>query len=171
MKRIDVEELRRLYDSAQCSIRWEGLQTYLVPWEDEDFAAWRRGDPSPPSERTDKYLTSLRERTDSGRRVVRVRGLRRPVTEYTHYEFEHGYAPHATAGQETVIVDLDEYPEFDGHDDFVVFDQDAVMWYRYDAECHLLGYDYSDDPEIVADRTALLEQMLAVAVPFTEVVL
>lgn len=53
----------------------------------------------------------------------------------------------------------------------MVFDYDAVMWYRYDDEFHLLGYDYSDDPADVTDRSALLDRMLAVAVPFTEVVL
>lgn len=172
MRRIDVDELLRLYDSTrERSVRWEGLQTYLVPWEDEEFAAWRRGEPLPPDEKAEERLANLRKLTESGRREVRVRGVRRPVSEYTRFEFETGYAPRAAAGQETFVVDLDEHPEFDGIEDFVVFDQDAVMWYRYDADCHLFGYDYSDDPEVVADRAALLERMLAVAMPFTEVVL
>ena len=170
VKRIDVDELWRLYRGIRHkSVRWEGLQTYTVPWEDAEFAAWQRGEKSATATIDDEYLVDLRKLIESGRREVRVRGLRRPATEYTRFEFETAYDPQATAGQETYVVDLDRYPEFDGHDDFVVFDHDAVMWYRYDDEFHLLGYDYSDDPVDVQDRAALLDRMLAVAVPFTEV--
>lgn len=170
MRRIDLEELWRLYDSIRDkSVRWEGLQAYSVPWEDEEFGAWCRGDRSKAVMIGDEYLDKLRKLTASGRREVRIRGLRRPATDYTRFEFETAYAPQATVGQETYVVDLDKFPEFDGHDDFAVFDQDAVMWYRYDSEHHLLGYDYSDDPADVTDRSALLDRMLAVAVPFNEV--
>jgi hypothetical protein len=171
LERIDLTELRRLYDSVQeKSVRWEGRQIYAVPWENEDFATWKRGEPLPANHLQD-YLEYLRERRAAGHRTVRVRGLKRPITDYTRFEFEVAYVPSAEAGQETVVVDMDKYPEFDGHDDFAVFDRDGVMWYRYDDEHHLLGYDYSDDPALVADRAALLDRMLAVAVPFTEVVL
>jgi hypothetical protein len=172
VKRIDVDELWRLYNGVrEKSVRWEGLQTYAVPWEDETFAAWRRGELPAPTEARQSQLENLRVRTELGRRVVRVRGLRRPATEYTRFEFETSYQPRGAAGQETVVVDLDEHPEFDGIEDFAVFDHEAVMWYRYDDEFHLLGYDYSDDPADVDDRAALLDRMLAVAVPYTEVVL
>lgn len=170
MKRIDLKELHRLYDGTrEKSVRWEGLQTYAVPWEDEEFAAWRRGEEFTPTTLDDEYLAKIRRHTESGRREVRVRGLRRPATEYTRFEFETGYAPAAAAGQETYVVDLDKHPEFDGIEDFVVFDNDGVMWYRYDDESRLLCYNYSDDPKLVTDQAALLERMLAVAVPFTEV--
>ncbi|MBA2308593.1 MAG: hypothetical protein H0W01_04680 [Pseudonocardiales bacterium] len=172
MRRIDVDELYRLYHGAkQGSVRWEGLQIYRVPWEDEGLAAWRRGEPQPPSEESERSLASTRRAAEAGRLHLRVRGLRRPATEYTRHEFEVAYPENAAAGEPTVVVDLDEHPEFDGIEDFVVFDHDSVMWYRYDADCHLLGYDHSDDPALVADRAALLERMLAVAMPFTEVVL
>lgn len=172
MRRIALDELHRLYDGfRERAVRWEGLQTYRVPWEVERIAAWQRGEPDPPSKETDRNQARIRATVESGRSSLRVRGLRRPATEYTRREFEVAYPRNAAAGEPTVVVDLDEHPEFDGNDDFVVFDHDAVMWYRYDSDFHLLGYDYSDDPAEVADRAAVLERMLAVAVPFTEVVL
>jgi hypothetical protein len=170
VRRIDADELIRLYDEIRDrSVRWEGLQTYAVPWEDNEFAAWRRGEEPPSRTIDEEYLRNLRNLTQSGRREVRVRGIRRPITEYTRFEFQTGYPRAATAGQETYVVDMDKYPEFRDIDDFVVFDNDGVTWYRYDNECRLLGYDYSDDPTLVADQAALLERILAVAVPFTEV--
>lgn len=172
MKRIDVDELWRLYMGVrERSVRWEGLQTYRVPWEDGEVEAWERGETVPLNPEYRRSLSSARQIKESGRSTVRVRGLRRPATDYTRHEFAVAYPENAAAGEETVVVDLDRYPEFDGHDDFVVFDQDAVMWYRYDDEFRLLGYDYSDDPADVKNGAALLDRMLAVAVPFTEVVL
>lgn len=172
MKRIDLDELYRLYEGIrERSVRWEGLQTYRVPWEKERIAAWERGEPPPPSEELDRSQMVSQRAIESGRLHVRVRGLRRPATDYTRRQFAVAYPENAASGEPTVVVDLDEYPEFNGNEDFVVFDRDAVMWYRYNADFHLLGYDYSDDPAEVADRAALLDRMLAVAVPFTEVVL
>jgi hypothetical protein len=170
MKRIDVDELYRLYNGVRDrAVRWEGLQIYRVPWEEGDVEAWRQGEARSPNEQGKRSLESTRRISESGRSDIRVRGLRRPVTDYTRHEFAVAYPENAEAGEVTVVVDLDKYPEFDSHEDFVVFDRDAVMWYRYDDEFRLLGYDYSDDPADVADRAALLDRMLAVAVPYTEV--
>ncbi|WP_051342088.1 DUF6879 family protein [Pseudonocardia spinosispora] len=172
MKRIDVDELYSLYNGVRDrAVRWEGLQVYRVPWEKERIEAWERGETAPADDRKDRSTRSMRRISESGRRSIRVRGLRRPATDYIRRQFATAYPNNAAAGEDTVVVDLDEHPEFDGVEDFVVFDRKSVMWYRYDDECRLLGYDFSDDAADVADRVALLDRMLVAAVPYTEVVL
>jgi hypothetical protein len=61
------------------------------------------------------------------------------------------------------------HPEFDHvRDDFVVFDEDAVLWYRYTDEDVLTGYDYTEEPKVVRDCVALAEEVRAAAVPYRE---
>lgn len=150
------------------AVRWEGLQTYRVPWEDDQVAAGRRGDPLPPNARVEASLETIRQITTSGRRIVRVRGIHQPVSDYTRYEIEAAYPPNAAAGEEIHVVDLDEHPGFDGVGDFVVFDDDGVVRYLYDAEGRLLGYDFTDRPGDLTECRAILQRLLAAAVPLGE---
>ena len=150
------------------AVRWEGLQTYRVPWEDDQVAAWRRGDPLPPNARLEASLETIRQITESGRRIVRVRGIHQSVSEYTRYEIEAAYPPNAAAGEEIHVVDLDEHGEFDAVGDFVIFDDDGVVRYLYDAEGHLLGYEFTDRPGDLTECRAIRQRLLAVAVPLRQ---
>jgi hypothetical protein len=167
---IGVERLRKLYEGvAHRSLRLECRQAYAVPWEDEGFAAWRRGEPEPPDPSFEQNLARIRAITASGRRVARVRFVELPMTEYTRWEFETGYPKSTAAGQEVFVVDRAEHPEFDHvREDFVVFDDTSLMYYRYTDDDRLTGYEYSDDPALVAQHLALAEEVLAASTPFAE---
>ncbi len=70
---ITVERLRELYAGvAKRSLRLETRQTYAVPWEDEDMAAWRRAN---PSRRGLDCLSTTRERGRSSTAVDARRGF------------------------------------------------------------------------------------------------
>jgi hypothetical protein len=168
MIRIGVERLLELYEGAEHrSLRLECRQAYRVPWEDEGFAAWRRGEPEPPSPSFERHLATCRSIVASGRRLVRVRFVELPLTLYSRYEFETGYPQSSEAGEEIYLIDRAEHPEFDHvREDFVVFDDTSVMYYRYADDGELTGYDYSDDPSLVAEHLALAEEVLAAATPF-----
>ncbi|MGH9207376.1 MAG: DUF6879 family protein, partial [Acidimicrobiales bacterium] len=67
------------------------------------------------------------------------------------------------------ILDRALHPEFDHvREDFVVFDDTSVMWYRYTAKDILTGYDYTEEPDVVRRCMALAEEVRAAAVPYRE---
>jgi hypothetical protein len=167
---IDVERLLELYEGVDHrSLRLECRQAYAVPWEDERVAAWRRGEPEPPSPSSEENQARIRAITASGRRVARVRFVELPMTEYTRRQFETAYPQSTAAGEEIFVVDRAAHPEFDHvREDFVVFDDTALMYYRYTDDDRLTGYEYSDDPVLVAEHLALAEEVLAAATPLAE---
>lgn len=167
---ISVERLQELYEGVDHrSLRLECRQAYAVPWEDGRLDAWRRGEPETPSPSSEANQARIRAITGSGRRVVRVRFVELPMTEYTRWEFETGYPKSTAAGQEVFVIDRAEHPEFDHvREDFVVFDDTSLMYYRYTDDDRLTGYEYSDDPALVAEHLALAEEVLDAATPLAE---
>ncbi|MGH3827440.1 MAG: DUF6879 family protein [Pseudonocardiaceae bacterium] len=151
------------------ALRLETLQRYAVPWEDEGLAAWRRGEPEPLTPQRKRTMETLRLVTESGRRIGRVRFVELPLTEYSRHEFEVAYPRTTEAGEEVHILDRALHPEFDHvREDFVVFDDTSVMWYRYTAEDILTGYDYTEEPDVVRRCMTLAEEVRAAAVPYHE---
>jgi hypothetical protein len=169
MSKIDVIGLYQ--GIKRRALRLETRQRYAVPWEDEGLAAWRRGEPEPPTPQMERTMETLRLATQSGRTIGRVRFVELPFTEYTRHEFEVAYPRTSAAGEEIHILDRALHPEFDHvREDFVVFDDTSVMWYRYTAEDILTGYDYSEEPDVVRECVALAEQVRTAAVPYREYV-
>ena len=171
MTPISLDRLSELYDGiTHRSLRLETRQTYAVPWEDETRAAWRRGDPQPPlDEMGERHMAKCRAVANSGRHAVRVRFVELPMTEYSEREFAWAYPRSTAAGEEINVIDRAEHPEFDHVcEDFVVFDDTAVMYYRYTVDDQLTGYEFSDDPAAVAEHLALAEEVLSVATPFPQ---
>jgi hypothetical protein len=168
---IGLDRLKELYAGvANRSLRMETRQTYAVPWEDERRAAWRNGEPDPPhNEEAGSHLDGCRRIRESGRHKMRVRFVELPMNEYSAREFAWAYPANTAAGEEINIVDRAEHPEFDDYvEDFVVFDDAGVMYYRYDDDHRLLGYEFSDDPAVVAQHVRLAETAWAASIPFAE---
>ncbi len=165
----DIDVIALYQGIKHRALRLETRQRYAVPWEDEGLAAWRRGEPEPVTRQRESTTETLRLATESGRRIGRVRFVELPFTEYTQHEFEVGYPRLAEAGEEIHVLDRAVHPEFDHvRDDFVVFDDTSVMWYRYTAEDILTGYDYTEEPDVVRDCMALAGKVRAAAVPYRE---
>lgn len=165
----DIDVIGLYQGIAHRALRMETRQRYAVPWEDEGLAKWRRGEPEPRTQQTDSTMETLRLATESGRRIGRVRFVELPLTEYSRHEFEVAYPRTTEAGEEVHVLDRALHPEFDHvREDFVVFDDTSVMWYRYTAEDILTGYDYTEEPDVVRDCIALAEEVRAAAVPYRE---
>lgn len=165
----DIDVIGLYQGIAHRALRLETRQRYAVPWEDEGLAAWRRGEPEPMTPQKERTFETLRLATTSGRRIGRVRFVELPMTEYTRHEFEVAYPRLTEAGEEVHILDRAVHPEFDHvREDFVIFDEGSVMWYRYTAEDILTGYDYTEELDVVRHCVALAEEVRAAALPFRE---
>jgi hypothetical protein len=165
----DIDVIGLYQGIARRALRLETRQRYAVPWEDEGLAAWRRGEPEPTTPQMERTSETLRKVAESGARIGRVRFVELPFTEYTRHEFDVAYPRNTEAGEEIHVLDRAQHPEFDHvRDDFVVFDDTSVMWYRYTADDVLTGYDYTEEPDVVRDCVALAEEVRAAAVPYRE---
>jgi hypothetical protein len=165
----DIDVIGLYQGIKRRALRLETRQRYAVPWEDEGLAAWRRGEPEPATPQRERTMETLRLATESGRRIGRVRFVEMPFTEYTQHEFEVAYPRLTEIGEEIHILDRARHPEFDHvREDFVVFDDTSVMWYRYTAVDILTGYDYTEEPDVVRDCVTLAEEVRDAAVPYRE---
>jgi hypothetical protein len=165
----DIDVIGLYQGITRRALRLETRQRYAVSWEEEDLAAWRRGEPEPPTPQRDRTMETLRLVTESGRSIGRVRFVELPMTEYSRHEFEVAYPRLTEAGEEVHVLDRALHPEFDHvREDFVVFDGASVMWYRYTAEDVLTGYDYTKEPDVVRHCVTLAEEVRAAAVPYRE---
>ena len=66
------------------------------------------------------------------------------------------------------VGDGTEHPEFGAVSDFVIFDDDAVVRYRYDEAGHLVAYDFTDLPQDLTECRDVRHRLLAAAVPLGE---
>jgi uncharacterized protein DUF6879 len=90
------------------AFRLETRQQYEVASDGSDFARYLAGEPGPTPERKQPWLDRLRSERERGLHRSRVRIVTHPVTEYTRFECEWGYAPNEEAGEHVSILDVAE---------------------------------------------------------------
>ncbi len=90
------------------AFRLETLQTYEVAADGSDYRRYLDGERSWTVERKQPWLDVLAAEKAAGRYRHRVRIVSRPVSDYTRYECEWGYAPNVAAGEDIRIIDLGE---------------------------------------------------------------
>lgn len=161
---VDVLALHRQIERD--AFRLETLQTYDVSFEAEQVAAFRRGAPLPDTPALTRSRRIVADLTQAGRRLWRVHLVDLPLSEYLRYEFT-AYETNIAAGEEVFIADRAAHPDLaDLHDDFVLLDDAAIVWYRYTEEGRLIGYEYDDAPATVARCRAARDLAVRWAVPF-----
>jgi hypothetical protein len=159
----DGELLVQLYEAPA-----EALQTYDVSFEAEQVAAFRRGEPLPDTPAVVESRRTIADLTGAGRRLWRVHVVDVPLSEYLRYEFA-AYEANIAAGEEVYIADRAAARDLAQlRDDFVLFDDAAVVWFRYDGGGRLLGYDYDDSPAALERCRAARDLAVRWAVPFHE---
>jgi len=141
---MDLDDLMRIADRATDHFRLETLTQYLVPEEEEDFAAWKRGERRRTTPENNAWAAELREVTAAGARWWRVRILDYPLTDYSAFEL-FGYQDYDALGQETFVADRAWHADLtDLHEDFWIFDSTAIRMV-YDEEGHFLYPVQCDD--------------------------
>ncbi|MGH3615721.1 MAG: DUF6879 family protein [Pseudonocardia sp.] len=126
---------------TQRAFRLETLQQYEVASDGSDFARYLAGEAVPTQARKQPWLDRLRAERDRGLRRSRVRLVTHPITDYTRYECEWGYAPNVDAGEDVRILDLAEAHLDAGDLDRLLATGD--FWLLDDVEVVVMHYDGS----------------------------
>ncbi|MFG2815215.1 DUF6879 family protein [Streptomyces sp. NPDC048410] len=166
--RLAGSEWRAFFDSMEREAwRLETLPVYSVPQEAEairEFADSGVVDPAAVK----PWVDRLHGYASAGRNVGRVHVVRRPLTEYLKFEFEH-YRHNVAAGEDVRILDVTDRPDpLAGAPDFWIFDQARVVLMQYEVDGTQVGrevYEGDVTPFLELRRVAIAE-----AVPFEEYV-
>lgn len=149
--------------------RLETLPQYLMPQEDEEFAAFRSGARIDPETVANEYTDRLRRQAAEGRTQGRVHVVTRPPSEYLRFEFHHYYKSHALAGEQIRILDVtDRLNPLEGAQDFWMFDHSEVVLMNYHPDGRQISrevYEGDTAPFVEYQRIAVAE-----SVPFEEYV-
>jgi hypothetical protein len=151
MTKMTRDHLLDISNQAKDQFRLETLPQYLVPHEDADFAAWKRGERRRRSPETSEWLAHIRDTTAAGARWWRVRILDYPLAEYSAHEL-HAYQDNAAAGEEIFVADRAWHADLaDLHEDFWLYDSEVAVRMVYDDEGHFLHPEQRDDVQRYLD--------------------
>ncbi|MFC9693486.1 DUF6879 family protein [Kribbella sp. NPDC056951] len=152
---MNYEEFDAHFDRFTTEVfRLENLQRYSVSGEEEEFAAFRRGDPLPErSVRTSPWLARIAVTTIGGKRWERVHVVDHPLSEYLRYELV-GYVENQVAGEQIGIADRAADASLSAlGEDFWLFDSESPDAYavlmHYDEAGHFVGFDHTVDPAVL----------------------
>ena len=171
---MDATELREFIRQhfTRTAFRLETLQQYdpTAP----DYRRYLDGEPGPNKQ---AWVDRLRSERDRGLYRHRVRIVTHPVTEYTRYECEWGYAPNVAAGEDVRIYDI-------GSGVWRGVEHDVALgdWWLVtdrDGEMHGVLMKYADDGRFLSAEEVTSswqlkvlaqtrDEMWADAEPFTE---
>ena len=167
---MDATELRDFIRTTftRTAFRLETLQQYdpAAP----DYRRYLDGEAGPNKQ---AWLDRLRDERDRGLYRHRVRIVTRPVTDYTRYECEWGYAPNVGAGEDVRILDLGEQSLPIGeHDpmngDWWLIDDEHLIVMRYDRDGAFASGRLVGDAALVDAARAARKRLWRHAQPFTD---
>jgi hypothetical protein len=145
---VTPNDLGVLFEAFERSaFRLEARDTYKVPDEDERLAAFLLGRELPArTAEEDEWLGLLTRATAAGRKIVRVRIVTKPLTDYTRFELAV-YPENIGAGEEIRVVERERLPQ--GRDswdeDFWLFDRDTAVVLQYETDGRFLGVEEGRD--------------------------
>jgi hypothetical protein len=149
--RLEGEAWSRYFrDFASSAFRLELRQVYTMPGEEEDLAAFERGE-LPPKGYHYGWLDTVAEAVKAGKTFRRVRIVTRPLSFYTKWEFTWAYDWNVKAGEDIRILDLTDGagPELPDHD-FWLFDDTTVVKLIYRPDGTQIGRELVEHPDLSA---------------------
>jgi hypothetical protein len=155
---------------TRSAFRLETLDVYDMPGEREEFARHLAGE-RPPPDLHYRWLDTVAEGVQAGKRFQRVHVVTSPLSDYLKYEFAWGYIFNVRAGEDIRILDLayQANPGLPAHD-FWLLDDITVVRMDYTEHGTQLGRELLQDidpaPYVRWKRLALaliirLDQLLA----------
>ncbi|MEU5897697.1 DUF6879 family protein [Streptomyces venezuelae] len=157
---LDGEDWRRYFDAfAHEAWRFEAQPTYTMPKEQESLARFLRG-ADKPSAHNARWHERVRGYVKSGKRIGRVRIVRRPLTDYQRYQFAWGIPGNIAAGEDIRILDvtLEDYGLPLSGRDWWLFDEARIahLNFRPDGtQINREAFEGDPTPYLEWKRTAL----------------
>jgi hypothetical protein len=166
--------LDELFDNFERStFRLETLPQYLVDVEEERFGAFRDGRPLPPwPQESVEWFADIAKSVAAGKTWGRVHVIDWPPSDYTRFELVC-YADNVRAGENIRIADRSADPALaELRQDFWLFDAETghpvAVLMRYDEEGHWLGWNLSEERNVVQRCREQRDMALAHSVPLAE---
>jgi uncharacterized protein DUF6879 len=164
---LEGEGWRTFFDGyTESAWRLELLPSYAMPQEAERLARFLAGERLPEDYHS-SWMDRVSQYVASGRVIGRVHVVRRPLSDYLLFEFDH-YRHHARAGEDIRILDVtDNYLTGLPDHDFWLFDDVRVVKMLYREDGTQIGRELVENVDLDKYRQ-LKETALANAVPFAE---
>ncbi|MEV3854348.1 DUF6879 family protein [Streptomyces sp. NPDC050095] len=167
---LDGEEWRRYFDAFEREAwRFEAQPTYTMPREQENVACFLRGEEK-PLDHNARWHERVRAYIESGKRIGRVRIVRRPLTDYQRYQFAWGIPGNIAAGEDIRVLDVtqDDYGLPLSGRDWWMFDEAKIVYLNFRPDGTQLNREvYQGGPEPYREWRRIALQY---AVPFEEYV-
>ncbi|MBC2879187.1 MULTISPECIES: DUF6879 family protein [Streptomyces] len=165
---LSAGEWRALFDAFEKDAwRFEAQPVYTMPGERDSLARFLRGEPK-PDDHNAAWHARVQEYRSEGRRIGRVRVVRRPLTDYQRYQFAWGIPGNIAAGEEIRVLDVtddDHGLRLSGRD-WWMFDEATVVHLDYRPDGTQIGrFVYHGDPEPYRRWKRIA---LAASVPFRQ---
>ncbi|HET9140564.1 DUF6879 family protein [Actinophytocola sp.] len=161
MSLLTREELGEMFQRFERSaVRMEAQQTYNMPAERAEVRMFLAGADKPSDFNADWHRT-VRRNAEAGKRMQRLKAVRRPFTDYTRFLFEWVIAGNVAAGEDYRILDLTERGSDFPEQDFWIFDESTVVLLNFNLDGTLrdrVRVDPADVPEYLRRRDEALKE-------------
>ncbi|WP_245717687.1 DUF6879 family protein [Nocardia jejuensis] len=151
--------------ARKSAFHMELRDAYAVPSESEPLRRFLNGEP-PPVYDTSGWTELIRETTDRGLAISRVRVVTVPHSDYQRWLLSVTHE-NVDAGED--IRYLPRHLAESAHlpsDDWWLFDDELVAFNLVDSEGRPAGYGVTADPSIAAYCSSVKERLSTLAVPF-----
>lgn len=166
---LDGESWREVFDSYQHDAwRFEAQPVYTMPTETENVARFLRGDPKPNGHNA-RWHERVRLYLATGRRIGRVRIVRRPLTDYQRYQFAWGIPGNIEAGEDIRVLDVtrEDYGLPLTGQDWWMFDEAQIVHLNFLPDGTQINRELVDAPDISRHKH-WRDVCLTYAVPFAQ---
>ncbi|WP_067489566.1 DUF6879 family protein [Actinomadura hibisca] len=169
MEPIEYHQFQTMLRSARRAWHLELRDTYNVEFEEAPLARWRNGEADDFAWLED-WLKFIRELTESGVEVQRVRLVTEPHTEYTRWSIS--VTPlNVSAGEDVRYLPRDLAADIPLPDeDCWLLDDDRLVLSLFKADGRSAGFAVEQDPEALARYRAVRDVAWPRAVPFAQYV-
>lgn len=167
MERVEYDQFEACLRVSRRAFHLELRDTYNVEVEEEHFARFLRGEPDTYEWLSD-WFGLIREVTDAGTEVQRVRVVTEPHCDYTRWGLV--VAPHAArAGEDIRYLPRQQstgikFPP----EDFWLFDEDTLVLSVFSEDGRVGGFAREYDLSLVAQCRSVRDQVWSRAIPFAE---
>ncbi len=169
MRPATSEELVELCEGIKRSfVHLETRDAYGTEIELSHIEKWRRGEPD-DSDWLEWWLEMLRRHRAAGRTCRRAKIVSEPLSEYQRWS--HSIKDRfVDAGEDIGYVSRPRLATvcLPGSGDFYVFDDELVLFLHYAGSGLNVGFEVTEDPQIVRTCREAFEAVWDLAVPFRD---